>query len=79
VNTSPVACTINNFNAVINSVSCKARVLVAVSFFHPSMIFMNKAWSLPLEWSLLRSSSRIVSSLDRNSRLGGLHLIYSNT
>ncbi len=41
----------------------KARVVVAVSHFYPSLIFLDKDRSLPLEFSPITDSSREGSGL----------------
>jgi hypothetical protein len=41
----------------------KARVFVTSIHFHPSLIFVGNARSLPLEWSSIRGSTLVGSSL----------------
>ncbi len=51
------ACTLKLFTAVIVAVLQKASVFAFSTHFHPSLIFLGKAGSLPLVWNLIKDST----------------------
>ncbi len=56
-------CSLKRFAALISTSVKKARAFLAVIHFHPNPLFPGKARSLTLEWSLVRGSSRVGSTL----------------
>jgi hypothetical protein len=50
------ACTVNLFTVVIVAVSLRDTVFTAATSARPSLIFVGKARSLPLEWSPVKGS-----------------------
>jgi hypothetical protein len=54
-----------NFTTVIVAISQKARVFATSIHFLLSLVFVAKAKSLPLEWSPVRGSTLLGSSLLR--------------
>ncbi len=53
-------------------------MFVTLGYFHPSLIFADKAWSLPLEWILVRGSTLVVD-FPPNIRLGRKQVTFANT
>jgi hypothetical protein len=73
-----VVATVSYFNPSLIFVG-KAEVVID-SHLHPSLIFVGKGWSLALEQSTFRNSTRIGSSLAcKTIRLGWKGMRVTNT
>jgi hypothetical protein len=63
LNNNPEVCTVKPFTAVIVTILLQARLFATAIHFHPSLLYVGKARSLPLEKSPVRGSTQVGFSI----------------